>query len=294
MTNPSPLEPIADLIRNGGVAAFPTETVYGLGASVWDEAAVREVFRLKGRPDDNPLIVHVANFPQLRQLALDITAPSRLLIQKFWPGPLTLVFRKRAGIPDVVTAGLNTVAVRMPRHALALELIRRAGPLVGPSANRSGWPSPTTAAHVRQDFGTNIPILDGGASDIGLESTVLDVTEVPYRILRPGMVTASLIKESTGLYVESAVNEEDLIRSPGNKHAHYAPNARVTWLDGEPDPATHVIRHGQDLVALAARLYAEFRAADEIGATSVAIERIDEAHPLAHVLLNRIVKAMGV
>lgn len=292
MTNPSPLDPIADLIRNGGVAAFPTETVYGLGASVWDETAVNEVFRLKGRPSDNPLIVHVATFPQLRQLALEISAPSRLLIQKFWPGPLTLVFRKKAGIPDAVTAGLDTVAVRMPRHPLALDLIRRTGPLVGPSANRSGRPSPTTAAHVRQDFGNEVPVLDGGPCDVGLESTVLDVTEVPYRILRPGLVTASLIRESAGLYVESAIHEDELARSPGNKHAHYAPKADVTWLDGEPMSVMHVVRHGQDLVALAARLYAEFRAADENGAAIVAIERIDETHPLAPVLLNRIRKAM--
>ena len=146
---------------------------------------------------------------------------------------------------------------------------------------------------MRQDFGTDVPVLDGGACDIGLESTVLDVTEVPYRILRPGLVTAALIKESAGLYVESAVNEEALARSPGNKHAHYAPRATVSWLDGEPGPGTHTVRHGQDLLALAARLYAEFRAADEAGATSVAIERIDEAHPLSSVLLNRIRKAMA-
>jgi L-threonylcarbamoyladenylate synthase len=294
MTNPSPLDPIADLIRNGGVAAFPTETVYGLGASVWDEAAVREVFRLKGRPNDNPLIVHVATFPQLRQLALEITAPTRLLIQKFWPGPLTLVFRKKTGIPDAVTAGLNTVAIRMPRHPLTLELIRRTGPLVGPSANRSGRPSPTTAAHVRQDFGSEVPVLEGGACDIGLESTVLDVTEVPYRVLRPGLVTPALIRDVAGLYVQTTEDEVDLARSPGNRHAHYAPHAKVVWLDGDPEAGTHVIRHGQDLVALAARLYAEFRSADEAGAATVAVERVDPAHPLAPVLVNRIVKAMGV
>lgn len=294
MPNPSPLEPYADLIRNGGVVAFPTETVYGLGASVWNEAAIGEVFRLKGRPPDNPLIVHVATFPQLRQLALEIPAPARLLIQKFWPGPLTLVFRKRVAVPGSVSGGLDTLAVRMPRHPMALELIQLAGPLVGPSANLSGRPSPTTAAHVRQDFGTEVPVLDGGPCDVGLESTVLDVTEVPYGILRPGLVTAGLIREATGLYVESSLTDALSAKSPGTRYTHYAPKAEVTWTDQDTDEFAYRIVHGQDLVDLASRLYAEFRNADEQGRARIAIDPIDETHPLAGVLLNRIRKAMGL
>ena len=300
------LEPFADLLKNGGVVAFPTETVYGLGASAWNEAAIRQVFELKGRPSDNPLIVHVSCYPHVKQLALDISPEARLLMQKFWPGPLTLVFRKTSRVPGLVSAGLDTVAVRMPNHALALELIRHAGPLVGPSANKSGGPSPTNAAHVKADFGTSVPVVDGGPCDVGLESTVLDVSSTPFTILRPGVITAEIIREVCGFSVEEGMKgDEKMKASPGTKYAHYAPKARVKWegdlTGGREDRVLrsaqdegkvfHIKHHG-DLEALATRLYAEFRKADEEGSEEIRIEKIDPNHPLAKVLLNRIEKAM--
>jgi L-threonylcarbamoyladenylate synthase len=291
------LEPFADLLKNGGVVAFPTETVYGLGASVWNETAIRQVFELKGRPADNPLIVHVSCYPHVKQLALDISPDARLLMQKFWPGPLTLVFRKTAAVPEIVSGGLPTVAVRMPNHALALDLIRQAGPLVGPSANKSGRPSPTRAAHVREDFGSTVPVVDGGECQIGLESTVLDVSSTPFRILRPGVITAEIILEVCGIAVEEVMKGDEAMKSsPGTRYAHYAPKAKVLWdLTGgwEDERKIYPIKHHGDLEALATRLYAEFRKADELGCEEIRIEKIDPNHPLATVLLNRIEKAMG-
>lgn len=291
------LEPFADLLKNGGVVAFPTETVYGLGASVWNEAAIRQVFELKGRPADNPLIVHVSCYPHVKQLALDISPDARLLMQKFWPGPLTLVFRKTAAVPEIVSGGLPTVAVRMPNHALALDLIRQAGPLVGPSANKSGRPSPTRAAHVREDFGSTVPVVDGGECQIGLESTVLDVSSTPFRILRPGVITAEIIMEVCGISVDEAMKGDEAMKaSPGTRYAHYAPKAKVLWdLTGgwEDGRKIHLIKHHGDLEALATKLYAEFRKADELGCEEIRIEKIDPNLPLATVLLNRIEKAMA-
>lgn len=293
------LEPFADLLKNGGVVAFPTETVYGLGASVWNEAAIRQVFELKGRPADNPLIVHVSCYPHVKQLALDISPDARLLMQKFWPGPLTLVFRKTAAVPEIVSGGLPTVAVRMPNHALALDLIRQAGPLVGPSANKSGRPSPTRAAHVREDFGSTVPVVDGGECRIGLESTVLDVSSAPFRILRPGVITAEIIQDVCGIAVEKALKGDEAMKaSPGTRYAHYAPKAKVRWEEEftgglEDGRSAYKISHNGDLENLATRLYAEFRKADEMGCEEIRIEKIDPNHPLATVLLNRIEKAMA-
>jgi L-threonylcarbamoyladenylate synthase len=293
------LEPFAELLKNGGVVAFPTETVYGLGASAWNEAAIKQVFELKGRPSDNPLIVHVSSYPQVKQLAVDISPEARTLMQKFWPGPLTLVFRKTSRVPGMVSAGLGTVAVRMPNHALALDLIRQAGPLVGPSANKSGGPSPTNAAHVRTDFGTSVPVVDGGPCVVGLESTVLDVTSKPFRILRPGVITAKIIMDVCGISVDEAVKGDEAMKaSPGTRYNHYAPKARVKWEDGLTGGRgdgrnINSIKHHGDLEDLATRLYAEFRKADEAGCDEIRIEPIDPNHPLAKVLLNRIEKAMG-
>lgn len=300
------LEPFAELLKNGGVVAFPTETVYGLGASAWNEAAIKQVFELKGRPSDNPLIVHVSSYPQVKQLAVDISPEARTLMQKFWPGPLTLVFRKTSRVPGMVSAGLDTVAVRMPNHALALNLIRQAGPLVGPSANKSGGPSPTNAAHVRTDFGTSVPVVDGGPCVVGLESTVLDVTSKPFRILRPGVITAKIIMDVCGISVDEAVKGDEAMKaSPGTRYHHYAPKAKVKWEDGltggwgkltggrEDGSSIYSIKHHGDLENLATRLYAEFRKADEAGCEEIRIEKIDQNHPLAKVLLNRIEKAMG-
>ena len=195
----------ADVIRNGDLVAFPTETVYGLGANALDEKSVSKIFTIKGRPQDNPLIVHVASIKEVKPLVIDIPYVFELLARKYWPGPLTLIMKKSDIIPDNVTAGLKTVAIRMPAHPAALSLIQAFGsPIAAPSANPSGRPSPTKASHVLHDISGKIPyILDGGDCEVGIESTVLDISESIPKILRPGFVTYEELKELLGC-VDSA------------------------------------------------------------------------------------------
>lgn len=233
-----PVSEAAGIIKDGGLVAFPTETVYGLGANALDAEAVQSIFTAKGRPPDNPLIVHIAEKSQVSEIA-EVPVAAIPLMDTFWPGPLTLVMRKKENIPPVVTAGLDTVAVRMPAHPAALALIRAAGvPVAAPSANRSGRPSPTTAAHVLEDMDGLIPcILDGGSCRVGIESTVLDVSRHPYAILRPGDVTARMIEDVLGEAVELpevfvSAEENGPVRSPGLKHTHYAPHAPMTVVTG--------------------------------------------------------------
>ena len=235
----------ADLLRRGGLVAFPTETVYGLGANGLDEAAVTRIFEAKGRPQDNPLILHIASDDQLDQYCADIPPAAYALAKRFWPGPLTLVLRRRPTVPDAVTAGLSTVAVRCPAHPVALALIRAAGvPVAAPSANRSGKPSPTRFAHVLADLSGRVDImLDGGDCDVGVESTVLDLTESPPRLLRPGGVPLEALEEVLGkLAVDPAILHQGIKteapKSPGMKYRHYAPKAPVTVVSG---PAANAV-----------------------------------------------------
>jgi len=229
----------AHVLRSGGLVAFPTETVYGLGANALDPEAVTKIFRAKGRPADNPLIVHIAEISQVEDLSDDITVPARRVMEAFWPGPLTVVLPKKPGVPGEVTAGLETVAVRMPDHPVARELIRLAGvPVAAPSANRSGRPSPTTAQHVRNDLEGRIDVIvDGGACRVGLESTVLDLTSEPPVILRPGGVTREEIEGVIGhVEIDPALWELHdcrTPRSPGMKYAHYSPKAEVVVVAGD-------------------------------------------------------------
>ncbi len=227
----------ATLLREGALVAFPTETVYGLGANALDEGAVARIFEAKGRPSDNPLIVHIADHGELESLVASVPEVARVLMDAFWPGALTLLFRKSDRVPSIVTAGLDTVGVRMPVHPVALELIRKAGvPVAAPSANRSGRPSPTTAAHVREDLQGRIPmIVDGGACQVGVESTVLDVTVDPPMILRPGGVTREMLEDVIGpVAVDPALTgESSRPRAPGMKYAHYAPRAPLTLYAGD-------------------------------------------------------------
>ncbi|MCZ2257527.1 L-threonylcarbamoyladenylate synthase [Sporosarcina sp. G11-34] len=222
-------ERAVDILRSGGVVAFPTETVYGLGAIATNEQAVQKIFEAKGRPSDNPLIVHIGNKEDVKKYAVGITADAEKLMEEFWPGPLTLVFNKIPGIvaPNV-TPGVETVGIRMPNHPVALCLLRELGqPLAAPSANRSGKPSPTEATHVYEDLSGLIPlILDGGQTGVGVESTVLDMTIVPPVILRPGGATQEMIEAVIGP-VETAANDtaSEAPRSPGMKYLHYAPEA---------------------------------------------------------------------
>ena len=238
------IEQAAKIVRDGGLVAFPTETVYGLGADAMNELAVRRIFEAKGRPLDNPCIVHIESRNMLDRVSVSIGDKAEHLIERFWPGPLTLVLKRNAEVAPAVSAGLPTVAVRMPRNEIALALIRAAGtPIAAPSANSSGRPSPTKAAHVLEDLQRRIElILDGGTTNIGIESTVLDLTADPPAILRPGWITLEMIGEVIGS-VHSGASDEELRRSPGTRHRHYSPKARVILIEGEsPDALEQICR----------------------------------------------------
>lgn len=244
------------IIRSGGLVAFPTETVYGLGANGLDPAAVEGIFRAKGRPSDNPLILHVAKKSDVKDLWTRVPEEARLLMDAFWPGPLTLIFNRSSLVPDQVAAGLPTVAVRMPDHKTALALIRAAGvPIAAPSANLSGRPSPTTAQHVKADLDGRIDlVLDGGPCRVGLESTVLSLCGTPT-ILRPGGVTREMLEAVMGsVQVSSAVlaplKGDAVVPSPGMKYKHYAPDAQVRIAGGSPRQAAENICTAYDIASL--------------------------------------------
>ena len=239
----------AQAIKKGKLVAIPTETVYGLAANAFDEKAVAGIFALKGRPQDNPLIVHVDSVPMAKTLA-EFDEKAERLAEKFWPGPLTMVLKSRGAVPEGVTAGLDTVAIRMPDCDTALALISAAGvPLAAPSANKSGSPSPTTAAHVAKDFGDKLLILDAGVCGIGVESTVVDMArEIPI-ILRPGAVTQEMLAEVIGPVDCAQAFEpaqEDRPAAPGMKYRHYAPAARMTVVEGETASVTEAIKYLYD------------------------------------------------
>lgn len=227
------------ILRRGGLVAFPTETVYGLGADATNGAAVARIFEAKGRPPDNPIIVHVASRGQLSTLAASVPPEAEILMDAFWPGPLTVILPAGKGVPEAVTAGLTTVAVRMPDHPVALALIKAAGvPVAAPSANLSGKPSPTLAEHVLQDLDGRIEaVLDGGPTGVGVESTVLDLTSRPPVILRPGGITPEELRACLGR-VEVARDaitgccDGESPRSPGMKYTHYAPRAPLLLVTG--------------------------------------------------------------
>lgn len=232
----------AEVLRSGGLVAFPTETVYGLGADAYNPGAVAKVFKAKGRPTDNPLIVHIASIEQLYELGKSISSTAERLAREFWPGPLTLVVRRHNIVPDIVTANLETVAVRMPNHAVPLALVKNLQkPIVGPSANLSGRPSPTLAQHVYDDLNGIIEmILDAGPTIIGVESTVVDTTTTPPTILRLGGLTIEQLSEVLG-NIHTAKSIEALRRSPGTRHRHYAPQAKVILIpEGNTDEAIHL------------------------------------------------------
>jgi L-threonylcarbamoyladenylate synthase len=298
----------AKLILAGDIVAFPTETVYGLGADATNPVAIKKIFNTKGRPADNPLIVHISDAEQLEYIVADIPEPAKKLMNTFWPGPLTLVFNKQQSVPDLVTAGLSTVAVRMPSHTVALELIRKSKPLVAPSANKSGRPSPTRASHVIADYGTVVPVLDGGPCVFGIESTVLDVTSEPYTILRPGSVSAEELKSVCNIEVVFSMNKGGAnVKSPGIKYSHYKPDAKVVWFSGDEAGKVLRISHSEnstdkehhisfagDFNVMASMLYDLFRTADSKGYDVIAIDTLppDVKHPIIIALKNRIEKAV--
>ena len=230
----------AKLIRKGEVIAFPTETVYGLGGNALDPSSVSKIYKIKGRPSDNPLIVHIADMKTFSSLVSEIPPDASRIISKFWPGPITLVLKKSRILPEITTGGLNTVAVRMPKNNVALELIKESRfPIAAPSANISGKPSPTNATHVKDDLNGKIKlILDGGSTEIGIESTVIDMTQRTPVILRPGGISKESIEDEIGKVHfhnshlglhRSMIN---INKSPGMKYRHYSPNAQVILVEG--------------------------------------------------------------
>ena len=243
------LQTAAAIIRSGGLVAIPTETVYGLGANGLDPEAVRKIFLAKGRPQDNPLIIHIHEAARLRDFCRDIPDAAWLLAERYWPGPLTMVLPVRDVVPKTTTAGLDTVAVRCPDNDAAREIIRLAGvPIAAPSANTSGKPSTTTAQHVLHDMGGKIDaIVDGGPCRVGVESTIVDLTGPVPRLLRPGGITPEELEALLGaLIIDKAVTGEisadTVVKAPGMKYKHYAPAAEVLIVEGSREAAARYIR----------------------------------------------------
>lgn len=237
------------IIKKGGLVAFPTETVYGLGANGLDSKAAAKIYAAKGRPSDNPLILHIAEYAELDKIVKSIPEDARKLMKKCWPGPLTMIFEKADCVPYETTGGLDTVAVRMPNHEVARRLIRESGvPIAAPSANTSGRPSPTKASHVAEDlFGKIDMILDGGQVGIGLESTIVDVTVTPPLVLRPGYITQEMLAEilEEEIFLDPALTQgmaaDVKPKAPGMKYRHYAPKADLILVEGDPDIAAKKI-----------------------------------------------------
>jgi len=311
------------LLNSHHPVAIPTETVYGLAAKFDDLIAIKEVFRLKNRPFDNPLIVHISDIAQLSKIVSHNISPFIKLMEAFWPGPLTLVLKANMeAVPSEVRAGLDTVAVRMPNHPKALALIDEVGPLVAPSANKSGYPSPTSAKHIIADYHNALYVLDGGNCVKGLESTILDVhQEGTLEILRPGVLGWKDFKAFGFVPIlNQNFPKNETVRAPGMKHRHYAPLAKVEWISAIEDlpsssqkglvlsvnslsesDVTHLPNNviikdfAGNFDSFAAHIYAEFREADAIGIPQIYIIRwpVDENEPTQLALVNRVEKAVS-
>lgn len=242
------IEEAGQILKDGGLVAFPTETVYGLGANALDEEAAAKIYSAKGRPSDNPLIVHIADFSDLEKIVEEVPEEAKKLADAFWPGPLTMIMRKNEKVPYGTTGGLETVAVRMPNHDTALKMIRAGGGFIAaPSANTSGRPSPTMASHVAEDMNGKIDmILDGGSVGIGLESTIIDLSEEIPTILRPGFITQQMLADVIGrVEIDAALidnNSKVHPKAPGMKYRHYAPKANMILIRGEKEKVAQKIR----------------------------------------------------
>ena len=268
----------AEVVRRGGLVAFPTETVYGLGANALDATAVSRIFEAKKRPWASPVIVHVADEAMARSLSAEWPAAAQKLARQYWPGPLTIVVRKARIVPDIVTANLDSVGLRMPDHPVAAALIRRAGvPIAAPSANRFGEISPTTAEHVRAGLGAAVEvILDGGPTQVGIESTVVSVRRTPPAVLRPGMIALEELERITGQAWEREADLPEIVESPGQHPRHYAPKTPFFVLEpGENSPGGRgtVLRMPDDPREYAAELYARMHEADKQGWNWIAVRR---------------------
>jgi L-threonylcarbamoyladenylate synthase len=327
------IQSAAKILKDGGLVAFPTETVYGLGAYALDETATKKIYGAKGRPSDNPLIVHISNTADLNTLVSSVSPKAQLLINRFWPGPLTLIFNKNNQVPKHITGGLNTVAVRIPSHPIALALLDCVKlPIAAPSANTSGRPSPTSAQHVIEDLNGKIDmIIDGGKVNIGLESTVLDVTMDTPMILRPGYITQEMLEKEIGEVIYDSglleINSQNVTpRAPGMKYRHYAPKGQMVIVDGPLEKVASVINeeikqkekdgYKVGVIAshqtkayyksgciklmgdrnntneIASRLFEILRVFDDIGVDYIYTESFREGD-LGQAIMNRLLKAAG-
>ncbi len=320
------------IIRNGGLVAFPTETVYGLGGDALNPLSARKIYEAKGRPSDNPLIVHIANVEDMKRIAVEIPEQAMLLAKRFWPGPLTMILRKSNEVPPETTGGLDTVAVRFPDHEVAIEFIREAGGFVAaPSANVSGRPSPTIGRHVYEDMDGRIEmLLDDGEVGIGVESTIIDLTEEIPVILRPGHITLEMLQEVLGdVCLDPTMLEADSLqvpKAPGMKYKHYAPKGELTIISGLPDKVTCRIREllaqkkalglrtgvivaseeaslyeadavkvtgeKNDLAAVARSLFRILREFDEENIDCMYVAAVEQAG-IGQAVMNRMLKAAG-
>ena len=306
----SALHRAASLLRDGHLVAFPTETVYGLGANALDAAAVARIFEAKGRPHTSPLIVHVASEAMLSRVVADWPATAQTLVKTFWPGPLTLVLPKQPAVPDLVTAGLPTVGVRMPAHPVALALIMECNlPLAAPSANRFTQLSPTTAEHVRQSLGDRVEfILDGGPCTVGIESTVLSLATDPPTLLRPGGISRAQIEALIGTIEVVTNGEPGPHASPGMHVKHYSPRTKLflstngetptqgrgayLQLNRAPQSAAHIVPMPADPAAYAAVLYQTLHTLDAQHFDWIAVEQ-PPALPEWEAVLDRLRRAAG-
>lgn len=314
------IDKAAEILRAGGIVAIPTETVYGLAGNAFDPAAVKSIFVAKGRPGDNPLILHIADLEMLGVIADGIPPLAEKLAKRFWPGSLTMIFKKKDIVPPETNGGMSTVAVRMPNHALTLELIRRCGfPLAAPSANTSGLPSPTSAQHVFDDMNGIIPlILDGGRCSCGVESTVVCFTEKGVKILRPGAVTPEMLSEFCPVEIDRTVLESLKIDekpiSPGTKYKHYSPKAEVFVVETDSEEkfaefaaenagekvyflaksaagiTANTLPYGESAAEEAGSLFSSLRKADDLGAEKVYV-RAPSKDGIGLAVYNRLLRA---
>lgn len=319
------IEKAAELIKNGELVGMPTETVYGLAANACDPDAVAAIFAAKGRPADNPLIVHIADVSSLENLADDVPLLCYRLAERFWPGPLTMILKKKSSIPDITSGGLDTAGFRMPAHPAALMLIEKAGfPIAAPSGNISGYPSPTKAEHMMRDMNGRIAaVIDGGECSVGVESTVISFeNDNTVRILRPGGVTREdLLDIADNVIIDPAIlhelSEGQTVRSPGMKYQHYSPKAHVVMVEGEyADFCNYVNSHkGSGVYALvfgsdsgmldvpslsfgyddreqAHQIFSRLREMDSLGADTVFV-RAPKAEGIGLAVYNRLIRAAG-
>ena len=327
------LKEACEILKRGGLVAFPTETVYGLGGDALRPEAAAKIYAAKGRPSDNPLIVHIADFSDMERVAREVPEQAKRLADAFWPGPLTMIVWKSDAVPSATTGGMDTVAVRMPDHPVALELIRKSGCLIAaPSANTSGRPSPTEARHVAEDLSGRISmILDGGSVGIGIESTIIDLTEKQPMVLRPGYITPKMLSDVLGeeVVIDPGIIAADDTRkpkAPGMKYKHYAPRADMVIVDGAETTVVAKInelakqrrmegtkvaviateetrnRYDADVVlcigkrsdedAIAQHLYQILRECDELDVGEIYSESFQTPR-IGQAIMNRLLKAAG-